>query len=371
MTLHDVLHPDRINPLVSNALMATRRDVEAVLAKSKPSLQDIPVLLSPAAEPFIEVMATRAHALTVQRFGYTMQLFAPMYISNECFNTCTYCGFSMEHKYARKTLNPSEISDEVKILKEKGFDHILVLTGESPKAVDANYIANSIDHIAPHFSSVSIEVQPLSEDEYKMLISRGVDSLTLYQETYHPQAYAKYHLFGLKKDYSNRLDASERGARAGFYKIGLGALLGLHDWRYDSIALAQHLGYMRKHYWQTKYSVSFNRINDMFGEFTPEYGVSDSNLVQLITAFRLVFPDLSITMSTREPQALRDNLIPLGITTMSAESNTAPGGYSGQEEEKQFEISDERSLDEIKALLQSKGYEPVVKDWDPTFISER
>lgn len=371
MTLARTLHPDSINPLVSHSLMATRRDVEGVLSKSKPSLHDLPILLSPAAEAYIETMATRAHALTVQRFGYTMQLFAPMYISNECFNTCTYCGFSMEHKYKRKTLNPDEVKAEVAVLKQKGFDHILVLTGESPKAVDAHFIAQSIDHIAPHFSSVSIEVQPLSEDDYRMLISRGVDSLTLYQETYHPEAYAKYHLFGLKKDYHNRLDASERGAKAGFYRIGLGALLGLHDWRYDSIALSQHLGYMRKHYWQTKYSASFNRINDMFGEFTPAYSVSDLNLVQLITAFRLVFPDLSITMSTRERQEFRDNLIPLGITTMSAESNTAPGGYSGQEEEKQFEISDDRTIDEIKTILKSKGYEPVVKDWDPTFISVR
>ena len=371
MSLATTLQPDQINSLVSQSLLATKNDVEAVLSKEKPSLHDLPTLLSPAAEAYIEVMASRAHALTVQRFGYTMQLFAPVYISNDCYNTCTYCGFSMEHKYKRKTLNPSEIKDEVDVLKAKGFDHILVLTGESPKAVDANFIANSIDHIAPHFSSVSIEVQPLSEDEYKMLIGRGVDSLTLYQETYHPEAYAKYHLFGLKKDYQNRLDASERGAKAGFYRIGLGALLGLHDWRYDSLALSQHLGYMRKHYWQTKYSVSFNRINDMFGEFTPEYSVSDSNLVQLITAFRLVFPDLSITMSTREPRQLRDNLIPLGITTMSAESNTAPGGYSGQEEEKQFEISDERSTEEVKELLISKGYEPVVKDCDASYISVR
>jgi 2-iminoacetate synthase len=371
MNLAETLNPTRINTLVSESLMATKRDVEAVLNKQRLSVHDLPILLSPAAESYLEVMATRAHNITVQRFGYTMQLFAPMYISNECYNTCTYCGFSMEHKYKRKTLNPSEIKDEVTVLKKKGFDHILVLTGESPKAVDANFIANSIDHIAPHFSSVSIEVQPLSEEEYKMLIGRGVDSLTLYQETYHPEAYAKYHLFGLKKDYKNRLDASERGARAGFYRIGLGALLGLHDWRYDSIALSQHLAFMRKHYWQTKYSASFNRINDMFGEFTPEYAVSDSNLVQLITAFRLVFHDLSITMSTREPEELRDNLIPLGITTMSAESNTAPGGYSGQEEEKQFEISDERSIDDVKAILKQKGYEPVVKDWDPTFIIER
>jgi 2-iminoacetate synthase len=366
MNLERLVSPDYIDPILSKCLLTTSEDVQRILQKPKKDVADLPTLLSPAATKYIEQMAQLSQSITLQRFGKTMQLFAPMYISNECYNTCTYCGFSMERKTLRKTLTKEEIHTECKFLKKKGVDHILVLTGESPKKVDALFIKEAIEIISQYFSSISIEVQPLETEEYKMLLEKGVDGLTLYQETYHPEAYAKYHLFGIKKNYSNRLDASVRGGKAGFFKMGLGALLGLHDWRYEALAMGQHLHFMRKNFWRTKYTVSFNRINEMGSTFKQQYPVSDITLVQLIVAFRIIFPDIGISLSTREPQHLRNKLIHMGITIMSAESSTAPGGYSVGDAEKQFETSDKRSFKEIKDLLLNQNYDPVMKDWDTT-----
>ena len=329
------------------------------------SHQDFPTLISPEAVPYLEHLAQQSHQLTRQRFGNTMQLFIPMYLSNLCYNKCTYCGFSIEHKYPRVTLTKDEILKEGYILKEKGFQHLLLLTGEAPKEVGVKYIAEAIELLSPLFPSIGIEIQPLNYDDYRILRNAGADSLTLYQETYHPQSYAKYHLSGKKKNFQNRLNAVEAGAKAGFYRINLGALLGLYDWRFEAQALATHLHDLQTKYWQTKYSVSFPRIQDMIAPFQPAYPVTDTDIVQFICAFRLCFPDVGITLSTREPAHLRDNFIKLGVTTMSAESHTEPGGYSGKEAEKQFEISDTRSLSEIKALLLNNGYEPVMKDWEP------
>ena len=327
--------------------------------------EDFPYLISKEATPHLEQLAQRAHHLTRQRFGNTMQLFIPMYLSNLCYNTCTYCSFSIEHKYPRVTLTKDEILKEGYILKEKGFQHILLLTGEPPKEVGVHYIAEAIKILSPLFSSIGIEIQPLNYDDYITLRKAGVDSLTLYQETYHPEAYAKYHLSGKKKNFKKRLEAVETGAKAGFYRITLGALLGLYDWRFEAQALANRLHDLQTRYWQTKYAVSFPRIKDMITSFQPAYPVTDTDIVQFICAFRLCFPDIGITLSTREPAPLRDHLIKLGITSMSAESHTEPGGYSGKKTEKQFEVSDTRSLAEIKTLLINNGYEPVMKDWEP------
>ncbi len=359
---------DHIHSQVNQSLMATRVDVERVLSQTQFSVQDLPILLSPAAEPFIEVIAQKAHQLTIQRFGRVMQFFIPLYLSNECFNVCTYCGFSRTYDYQRKTLNDAEILREGQILKSKGFDHILLLTGESPKSVDSHYIAHAVSLLSPLFSSIGIEVQPLSVSDYRRVILSGADSLTLYQETYHPDAYKRYHLSGIKSRYANRLNAVDRGAQAGFYRINLGILMGLYDWRYDGLALASHVDYMLKTYWKSKYSVSFPRINPMGGSFKTPYGASDLSFVMLICAYRLVFPDIGITLSTRESPELRNHLIPLGVTQMSAESNTAPGGYTDSDTESQFEVSDHRSLTELTALLTQKGYDVVLKDWDVSFL---
>ena len=239
-----------------------------------------------------------------------------------------------------------------------------MLTGESPKKVGVNYIANAIKLIKPFFSSIGIEIQPLKQHEYRLLINAGADNLTLYQETYHYESYKKFHTRGIKRNYKNRLDALEEGAKAGFFKINIGSLLGLYDWRYEAFSLAAHLSYMMSHYWTIKYSISFPRIQTMIGPFMKPYEVNDINMVQLITVFRLIFPDLGITLSTREPSKFRDNIVSLGITTLSAESSTNPGGYSSCDSEEQFATSDKRNLSKILIMLKQKGLDPVFKDWD-------
>ena len=300
-----------VSDTVSQSLLASRSKVERVLMQSKFQVSDLPFLLSPAAESYIELMAQKSRQLTQQRFGNTMQLFIPMYLSNECFNTCTYCGFSKEYKYPRVTLSDDQIKSELTVISQKGFDHILLLTGESPKSVDASYIANAVSLTAQQFKSIGIEVQPLKKDEYKTIFAAGADSLTLYQETYHHESYLKYHLSGIKRQFYKRLDAVEQGLKAGFFRMNLGFLCGLYDWRYDSMSLAFHLDYLMKHYWQAKYSISFPRINDMYGQFKVDYPANDMALVQMICAFRLVFPDVGITLSTRESAQLRDQLFRL------------------------------------------------------------
>ncbi len=347
----------------------TDRDVLDALSRPEPKIGDFEILLSPTAARHIEAMAQKAHHLTVQRFGRTMQMFIPLYISNVCYNRCTYCGFSMDNKIDRVTLTLDKVRSEAALLHAKGFRHILILTGEAPDHVGAIYIRDAIREMRPYFDSISIEVQPLSEAEYRMLIVEGVDGLTLYQETYHHETYLAHHLSGKKRLYAKRLDALEGGARAGFHRINVGALMGLYDWRFEAIALADHLRYLMRAYWQTQYAVSFPRIQGAEGGYTAQNPVHDRDLVQLITAFRIAFPDLGITLSTREAAALRDHLVPLGITQMSAESNTAPGGYSGSDSLEQFEISDERPLVEVQKMLLAKGYEPVMKNWDASLVA--
>ncbi len=358
-----------IDSWVSRAKSTTEAEVIQTLSKTHFGLQDLPVLISKSAFSYIEELAQRAHALTRQRFGNVMQVFIPMYISNVCYNSCSYCGFSMENDYKRITLNSEEIVKEGTLLKQRGFQHLLLLTGEADKS-SVGYIAHAVELLHPYFSSIGIEVQPLCVEDYQKMIAAGVDSLTVYQETYHPESYQRYHKAGKKKNFTYRLDTPDRGGKAGFYRLNIGALMGLYEWQYEAIALGFHLDYLQKTYWKTKYSVSFPRIRNMVGDFTPQYELSDGELAQLFCAFRLVFPDIGITLSTRESAQLRDHLFKLGVTTVSAESNTAPGGYSGKENtEAQFEISDHRSLEEIKHILLENGFEPVMKDWDRQWIA--
>jgi len=341
----------------------TAEAVRRVLAKPRWTRHDLPILLSPAATAFLSEMSHISTHLTRKRFGNTIQLFIPLYLSNRCYNRCAYCGFSVEHKYRRVTLSEEEILKEGRLLYEKGFRHILLLTGEAEDAVGVPYISRAVELLRPYFSSIGLEVQPLKTEEYAVLIQKGADSLTLYQETYHPQAYAKYHTAGKKKNYGNRLDAADRAGEAGFYRMTIGALLGLYEWRFEALAIAAHLDYLQKRYWRTQLGVSFNRIQKMIGEFSPDFDVTARDVEQLIVAFRLVYPDLLMTLSTREPASVRDRLMGIGVTAMSAESNTSPGGYSGVQAEKQFEISDERSLNAIVTVLKQNRLEPVFKDW--------
>ncbi|MFT7071241.1 2-iminoacetate synthase ThiH [Patiriisocius sp. Uisw_017] len=346
----------------------TTINVREVLDKETINLEDFKVLISPAAEPFIEEMAQRSAAITKKRFGNTMQMYIPMYLSNECQNICTYCGFSLTNKIPRKTLNDSEILKEVSLLKSKGYDHILLVTGEANKTVGVAYLKHAIELIREHFSNISIEVQPLNQDEYKQLIDAGLYAVLVYQETYHKATYKIHHPKGKKSNFDYRLDTADRLGKAGIHKIGIGALFGLEDWRVDSFYTALHLKYLQKKYWKTKYSISFPRLRPHQGEVQPKVEMTDSDLVQLICAYRLLDEDVELSMSTRESEKFRDNIIQLGITSISAESKTNPGGYAVDPQSlEQFEISDERNTEEIQQMIKSKGYEVVWKDWDITY----
>lgn len=346
----------------------TTQEVETALASSNRTLEDFKALISPAATPYLEQMAQLSHQLTQKRFGKTIQLFAPMYLSNECNNICTYCGFSLDNKIKRKTLSAAEILQEINVIKQNGFNHILLVTGESNHTVHVDYFLNAIEIIKPHFANISIEVQPLSQDEYAQLKDAGVYSVLVYQETYHKEKYKKYHLKGKKSNFYYRLETPDRIGRAGMHKIGLAALIGLEDWRTDSFFCAMHVDYLQKTYWQTKYSIAFPRIRPAEGVDISNYHINDKELVQLMCAYRLLYEEVEISVSTRESEIFRNHLIKLGTTTMSAGSKTNPGGYSVDEDSlEQFEISDERTPKEVAAVITANGYEPVWKDWDKTF----
>ncbi|WP_370398243.1 2-iminoacetate synthase ThiH [Tenacibaculum dicentrarchi] len=343
----------------------TAVEVEYALSKEKLDLEDFKALISPAARPYIEQMAQKSSLLTKKRFGNTIQMYAPMYLSNECQNICTYCGFSMTNKIPRRTLTDTEILKEVAFLKDKGYDHILLVTGEANKTVGVDYIKNAIQLIRSQFSNITIEVQPLDQEEYESLIEAGLYAVLVYQETYHREEYKKHHPKGKKSNFDYRLDTPDRLGKAGIHKIGLGALFGLEDWRADSFFTALHLKYLQKTYWKTKYSISFPRLRPHSGGLEPKVEMTDSDLVQLICAFRLLDEDIELSMSTRESEVFRNNIVNLGATSISAESKTNPGGYTVEPQSlEQFEISDERSTEQVVKMLKNQGLEVVWKDWE-------
>ncbi len=358
------------NSLEKDIYSVTEDDVAAVLKKDKIDLSDFKALISPAAKPFLEEMAFRSHTLTKKRFGNTIQMYIPMYLSNECHNICTYCGFSMTNKIKRKTLSDAEILKEVAHIKKLGYDHILLVTGEANNTVGVSFLKHAIELIRSEFSNITIEVQPLDQNEYEVLIDAGLYSVLVYQETYHKATYKVHHPKGKKSNFDYRLDTPDRLGKAGIHKIGIGALFGLEDWRVDSFYTALHLKYLQKTYWKTKYSISFPRLRPHQGDVQPKLEMTDSDLVQLICAYRLLDEDVELSMSTRENETFRNNIIKLGITSISAESKTNPGGYAVEPQSlEQFEISDERSTNEIKEMIQNQGYEVVWKDWDKIFSS--
>ena len=353
------------NEVLASIKAKTILDVERALAKDKRGLEDFKALISPAAKPYLEQMAQMSSALTKKRFGNTMQMYAPMYLSNECQNICTYCGFSLTNKIQRRTLTDDEILKEVSYLKSKGYDHILLVTGEANRTVGVPYIKNAIELIRSHFSNITIEVQPLDEDEYKLLVDNGLYAVLVYQETYHREEYKKHHPKGKKSNFDYRLDTPDRLGKAGVHKIGLGALFGLEDWRADSFFTALHLKYLQKTYWKTKYSISFPRLRPHSGGLEPKVEMTDADLVQTICAFRLLDEDVELSMSTRESEVFRNNIVNLGATSISAESKTNPGGYVVEPQSlEQFEISDERSTEEVVKMLKGQGLEVVWKDWE-------
>jgi 2-iminoacetate synthase len=364
-TFQDIFDQQNWDSTLKSIFEKTESDVLRALGKSKRDLEDFKALISPAAVPYIEDMAQISRQLTKKRFGNTIQMFAPMYLSNECQNICTYCGFSMTNVIPRKTLSDDEILKEIGYLKSKGFDHILLVTGEANKTVGVRYLKNAIKIAKQHFSNISIEVQPLEQNEYEELIAEGLYAVLVYQETYHKDEYKKHHPKGRKSNFDYRLDTPDRLGKAGIHKIGLGALFGLEDWRADSLYTALHLKYLQKTYWKTKYSISFPRLRPHSGGLEPKVEMTDKDLVQLICAYRLLDEDLELSISTRESEEFRNNVIHFGATTISAESKTNPGGYVVEKESlEQFEISDERSTEEMSTMLKNSGLEVVWKDWE-------
>ncbi len=361
----DVFNSYNWDDTLNSIFNKTEADVQQALAASKRTLEDFKALISPAAKPYLEQMAQQSRLLTKKRFGNTMQMYAPMYLSNECQNICTYCGFSMTNKIPRRTLTDNEILKEVTFLKAKGYDHILLVTGEANKTVGVAYIKNAIQLIRTHFSNITIEVQPLDQDEYEYLAAHGLYAVLVYQETYHRDEYKKHHPKGKKSNFNYRLETPDRLGKAGIHKIGLGALFGLEDWRADSFFTALHLKYLQKNYWKTKYSISFPRLRPHSGGLEPKVEMTDADLVQTICAFRLLDEDVELSMSTRESEVFRNNIVNLGITSISAESKTNPGGYAvAPQSLEQFEISDERSTETIVDMLKGQGLEVVWKDWE-------
>lgn len=344
---------------------ATKQQVETALSKNHRDLNDFIALISPAAVDYLEPMAQLSHKLTQKRFGKTIQLYLPLYLSNECVNSCAYCGFNHKNDIGRKTLSTEEILAEVATIEKMGYEHLLLVTGEHPKKSGFSYLLEAIETIKDRFSHLSIEVQPMSTNEYKKLAEIGLNSVYIYQETYNEANYKKYHPKGPKSDYQYRLETPDRLGQANVHKIGIGCLLGLEDWRTDSFFTALHLSYLEKQYWQTRYSVAFPRLRPHVGNFNPEHPINDKELAQLIFAYRLFNEEVELSLSTREMPRFRDNMMKLGITTMSAGSKTEPGGYAVENKElEQFEVGDSRSAAEISRVIAQNGYEPVWKDWD-------
>ncbi|EGQ7948486.1 TPA: 2-iminoacetate synthase ThiH [Vibrio parahaemolyticus] len=351
----------------------TEQDVERALAKPKRDLEDFKALISPAAEPYLEQMAKLSYSLTRKRFGNTMSLYIPLYLSNLCANACTYCGFSMENRIKRRTLNRDEVEAEIDAIKRMKFDSVLLVTGEHETKVGMKYFREMVPIIKQRFNYLAMEVQPLDQDEYAELKTLGLDAVMVYQETYHPKTYAQHHLRGNKMDFRYRLETPDRLAKAGIDKIGIGALIGLEEWRTDCFFAAAHLDYLERTYWQSRYSISFPRLRPCAGNvpasgLQPKSVMTDKQLVQLICAYRLFNPEVELSLSTRESPQFRDNVLPLGITSMSAASKTQPGGYATEEVElEQFEISDERSAASVEDMIRAKGFAPVWRDWHSVY----
>ncbi len=351
-------------------IMAKRAaDVETALGKQRLTIDDFMALVSPAAAPYLEVMARLSRRYTQERFGKTISMYIPMYITNSCSNSCVYCGFNRHNKFDRVILTPEQIERECRAIRRLApFDNLLLVTGENPRAAGVDYIERALGICRPYFNNLSIEVMPLSSEEYYRLTQAGLNGVVCFQETYNRANYKLYHPAGMKSDFEWRLGGFDRMGQAGVHKIGMGVLIGLEEWRTDTTMLALHLQYLRKRYWKTRYSVNFPRMRPSEGHFQPNVVISDRELAQLTFAFRIFDHDVDISYSTRECAALRNGMATLGVTSMSAGSKTDPGGYEVYPQSlEQFAVSDERTPAQVAADLRPAGYEAVWKDWDKVF----
>jgi 2-iminoacetate synthase len=366
-TFAPVLEATDIRGISARGLRASDAEVTRALAKphGRRDLDDFAVLMSPAAAARLEEIAHASHALTLKRFGKTVHMYAPVYLSNECLTTCTYCGFAKGLPIVRKTLSDDESLEEARTLLARGFRSILLLTGEHQKLTGVEFLEHKLRLLAPVVPNLTIEVQVWSEEEYRRLREAGCDGVVVYQETYARETYARFHIAGKKRDYDWRLGAPERAGRAGMRRLGIGALLGLHEpWLDDAVATAAHALWLTKTFWRSEISVSVPRIRPSASGYSPAHPVTDRELAQAVCAFRLVLPDAAIVMSSRESASFRDGLIRLGVTHTSAGSRAEPGGYNHPKEaEEQFEVNDLRSAEEVAGAIRDMGYDVVWKDW--------
>lgn len=368
--------------------------LDALPARKSPLMEKFWGLLETKSPSQLEAMARESRAITRRNFGRTMRMFAPLYVSNECVNNCSYCGFSRDNtSIMRVTLTVDQVVREARHLVEQGFRNILLVAGEHPRFVSEGYLEECIRAIRDFVPTIGIEVGPMEAPEYERMVKAGAEGLVVYHETYDRPLYTEMHTAGPKKDFEWRLACPERGYEGGFRRIGIGALFGLSDWRLEAIRLAAHLEHLYKHCWKSSFTVAFPRLRPAAGGFQPKTGFPDWALVQTLCAFRITFPEVGVVLSTREPAHLRDALAPLGVTTMSAGSHTEPGGYTGagQEDlhltvrgrrvdvetktkdtkaEGQFGIADERSPAEVAEMLKKQGLDAVWKDWDPAILTE-
>ena len=364
MSFYDVLQSVDMAAVAQALEAATEADVLRALASERPTRADFLALLSPVGARQLEAMARRAHDLTVQHFGRAIHLFTPLYLANHCVNRCVYCGFNTHHDIHRRQLTLEEVEAEARCIAATGLKHILLLTGEAPKTSSVEYMAQCAQVLARYFASLSVEVYPLDRGGYAKLLEAGIDGMTMFQEAYDEAAYLPLHPGGPKRDYRFRLEAPDRACAAGFRQVGVGALLGLHDWRLEAFSTGLHADYLQSTYPSVEVSVSVPRIRPQTGGFQPKVEVADRDLVQYIAALRIFMPRAGVTLSSRERAGLRDNLLRLGVTRMSAGVSTSVGGRAtGQNDPGQFEISDERSVAEMAAMFQAQGYQPVYKDW--------
>lgn len=349
----------------------TAADVERALGKEQCDVDDFMALVSPAAEPYLETMARLSRRYTEARFGRTVSMFIPLYLTNSCTNSCVYCGFHVANKMKRTILTPDEMVREFEAIKQLGpFENLLLVTGENPARAGVPYLARALDLAKPYFSNLKIEVMPLAAAEYEELTRHGLNGVICFQETYHRANYNLYHPRGMKANFEWRVNGFDRMGQAGVHSIGMGVLIGLErEWRTDLTMLARHLRYLQRRYWRTKYSVNFPRMCPAEnGGFQPRCIMTDRELAQLTFAMRIFDHDVDISYSTRELPRFRDHMATLGVTTMSAGSRTEPGGYSTHREAlEQFEVSDPRTVEEVAAALRRMGMEPVWKDWDSSF----
>jgi 2-iminoacetate synthase len=347
----------------------TSADVERALGCDEPGPRELAAMLSPAAHPFMEVMAQRARALTRRHFGRTISMYAPLYLANFCTNGCAYCGFASDRVQPRRRLEPPEVEEELSMLREMGFDEVLLLTGERTTHAGFDYLLECVSLAARRFHAVGVEAFPMTTREYALLAEAGCSGVTLYQETYDPRQYDLLHRWGPKKDYLERLDAPARAMEAGIRTVGLGVLLGLSDPVFDAVCLLRHTGHLQRNHWKSGITLSFPRLRPQAGNFAAKFPVDEAWLARLVFAVRIVLPDVPLLLSTRERPEFRDGMAGLGISKMSAGSRTSVGGYGEAEPptDGQFQVSDKRGVPEFCSMLRSRGLEPVFKNWDCVF----